>query len=183
MNSAPNYLDTLEEAVRRIDRGEIALRGSTVLIDNLTNDVRGTRSKSAVSPRQLVRLVDQVRRRVMAAGAEAVVVCQLKPMRTTNVTPYNDLLNSYLRAEKNKGRDGFGCRTMIRLDSLKADGFHIKPDFVSVIARTYACAFLGTEVPDPTPWDQFSPSQDRRAWELDWPRLAGGRATMMHHGW
>lgn len=173
---------TLEETYRRIDRGEIALGGSTVLIDNLTNDVRGTRSRPAVSPRQLIRLVDRVRRRVMAAGAEAVVVCQLKPMQTADVTPYNDLLNGYLRAEKDKGRDGFGCQTMIRLDSLKADGFHIRPDFISVVARTYACAFLGIEVPDPTPWDKFAPSHDRTAWESDWPRLAGGGANMIHHG-
>ena len=173
---------TLEETYRRIDRGEIALGGSTVLIDNLTNDVRGTRSRPAVSPRQLIRLVDQVRRRVMAAGAEAVVVCQLKPMQTADVTPYNDLLNGYLRAEKDKGRDGFGCQTMIRLDSPKADGFHIRPDFISVVARTYACAFWGIEVPDPTPWDKFAPSHDRTAWESDWPRLAGGGATMIHHG-
>ena len=173
---------TLEEAYRRIDRGEVELRGSIVLIDNLTNDVRGTRSRPAVSPRQLVRLVDQLRRRVMAAGAVAVVVCQLKPMQTVDVTPFNDLLNCYLRAERNKGRDGFGCQTMIRLGFLKPDGFHIRPDFSSVIARTYACAFLGIEVPDPTPWDEFTPSHGRISWESDWPRLAGGRATMTHHG-
>ena len=173
---------TLEEAYRRISRGEFSLEGSIVILDNLTNDVRGTRSRPAASPEKLVGLVDQLRRRVMAAGARAVVVCQVKPMQTTDVTPYNVLLNGYLRTERNRGRDGFGCQTMIRLDFLKSDGYHIRPDFVSVLARTYACAFRGINVPDPTPWDDFAPSFGRRAWEVEWPRLAGGRASMTQHG-
>ena len=118
----------------------------------------------------------------MAAGAAAVIVCQLKPMRTTDVTPHNDQLSGYLRAEKRKGRDGFGCRTMIRSDFLKMDGYHVKPEYTSVIARTYACAFLGFEVPDPTPWDGFAPGFDRNRWEADWPSLAGGRTFMPNHG-
>ena len=119
----------------------------------------------------------------MRAGATGVVVCQIKPMQVTNVTPHNDLLNGYLRAEKRKDRDGFGCRTMIRMDFLKSDGHHVKPEFCSVIARTYACAFLGVEVPDPTPWGDFAPSFDRTRWESDWPRLGGGdRAFMTNHG-
>ena len=75
---------TLDEAYRRIDRGEIQVEGATVLVDNLTNDVRGTRSRPAVTPQQLVRLVDGLRNKVMAAGAAAVVVCQLKPMEIAN---------------------------------------------------------------------------------------------------
>ena len=119
----------------------------------------------------------------MAAGAKAVIVGQLKPMRTTDVTPHNDLLNGYLRAEKRKGRDGFGCRTMIRMNFLKPDGHHVRPEYLTVIARAYACAFLGIEVPDPTPWGEFLPSFDRTSWESDWPRLGGGGgAFMTNHG-
>ena len=171
---------TLDEAYRRIDRGEVRVENAIVLIDNLTNDVRGTRSRPAVMPQQLLRLVDGVRRRVMAAGAAAVVVCQLKPMQTTDVTPYNNSLNAYLRREKERGRDGSGCRTQIRLNFLKADGYHVRPEFGSVIDRTYACAFLGIEVPSPTPWDEFSPSQVRQMWESEWPRLAGGGTGVNH---
>ena len=171
---------TLDEAYRRIDRGELRIQGAVVLVDNLTNDVRGMRSRPAVSPQQLLRLVDGVRRRVMAAGAVAVVVCQLKPMQTADVTPYNELLNDYLRREKNRGRDGFACRTQIRLDYLKADGYHIKPEYSSVLDRTYACAMLGMEVPSPTPWDEFVPTSVRQKWESDWPRLVGGGANMAH---
>ena len=49
---------TLDEAHRRIDRGEIRVEGATVLVDSLTNNVRGTRSRPAITPQQLVRLVD-----------------------------------------------------------------------------------------------------------------------------
>ena len=172
---------TLEEAHRRTDRGEFQLEGAIVVVDNLTNDVRGTRGRSAVSPQQLMRLVDGLRRKVMAAGAVAVVVCQLKPMQTTDVTPYNDLLDCYLRREKERGRDGFGCRTMIRMDSLKGDGYHLKPEFWSVLDRTYACAMLGIDVPFPTPWGDFAPSYVRQRWETEWPRLGGG-ARVGHYG-
>ena len=173
---------TLEEAYRRIDRGEIRTEGAVVLIDNLTNDVRGTRSRPAVTPQQLLRLVDGLRRKVMAAGAVAVTVCQLKPMQATDVTLYNQELDSYLRREKDRGRDGFGCRTMIRLDFLKGDGYHIRPDYWSVLDRTYACALLGIDVPFPTPWNEFAPSFVRQRWESEWPRMPGGGADMNHHG-
>ena len=118
----------------------------------------------------------------MAAGAEAVITCQLKPMQTVDVTPYNELLDSYLRREKKKGRDGLGCRTQIRLQHLKGDGYHIKPDFMSIVDRTYAFALLGRDVLDPTPLNEFAPSFVRRRWEADWPRLAGGGLQMTQHG-
>ena len=167
---------TLEEAYRRISQGEVRVEEAVVVVDNLTNDVRGTRNRPSVSPQQLMRLVDCLRRKVMAEGAVAVVVCQLKPMEIGDVTPYNQLLDSYLKREKDKGRDGYSCRTQIRLDYLKGDGYHVRPDFLSVIDRTYACVFLGIEVLDPTPLDEFAPSSVRRQWEADWPRLAGSGA-------
>lgn len=173
---------TLDEAYRRIERGEFRIEGAVVLVDNLTNDVRGTRNRPSVTPQQLLRLVDGVRRKVMAAGAAAVVVCQLKPMQTTDVTPYNEHLGDYLRREKERGRDGYGCRTQIRMDSLKGDGYHVKPEFGSVLDRTYACAFLGIDVPCPTPWGDFAPSHVRSRWESEWPRLVGGGANMTQHG-
>ena len=116
------------------------------------------------------------------AGAVAVVVCQLKPMEITDVTPYNQLMDEYLGRERDRGRDGFGCRTQIRLDFLKPDGYHVRPDFDAVIDRTYACAFLGVPVPRPTPWDCFVPDNVRRRWELEWPRLAGRGLSMINHG-
>ena len=172
---------TLEEAHRRINRGEIRMEGAVVVIDNLTNDVRGTRSRPAVSPQQLLRLIDGLRRTVMAAGAAAVVVCQLKPMQATDVTPYNELLDCYLKREKDRGREGYGCRTMIRRDFLKSDGYHVRPEFGSVLDRTYAHAILGLDVPFPTPWEEFAPDYVRQRWESEWPRLQRG-SYMNHHG-
>ena len=173
---------TLEEAYRRISRGELSVEEAIVVVDNLTNDVRGTRNRPSVTPQQLVRLIDALRRKVMAAGATAVIVCQLKPMQMTDVTPYNEALDTYLRREKQHGRDGYACRTQIRLDYLRGDGFHLKPDYWSVLDRTYACALLGCEVPFPTPWDEFAPGFVRRRWEVDWPRLTAGGSQMTHHG-
>ena len=43
------------------------------------------------------------------------------------------------------------------MDSLKGDGYHVKPEFGSVLDRTYACAFLGIDVPFPTPWVNLPP--------------------------
>ena len=173
---------TLDEAYRRIDRGEIRIEGAVVLVDTLTNDVRGTRSRPAVTPQQLLRLIDGLRRKIMAAGAVAVVICQLKPMQIVDVTPYNELLSDYLRREKERGRDGYGCRTQIRLDSLKGDGYHMRPEFWSVLERTYACALLGMEVPFPTPWDEFAPDYIRQKWESEWPRLVGGGSNTANNG-
>ena len=158
------------------------MEGAIVLIDNLTNDVRGTHHRPAATPQQLIRLVDTLRRKVMTAGAEAVIVGQLKPMEVVDVTPVNELLNQYLRRERERGRDGFACQTQTRLQHLKGDGYHIRPDYASVLDKTYACAFMGIEVPDPTPWDEFSPSFVRRRWEADWPRLVGGGTQRIQHG-
>ena len=109
---------TLEEALQRVDRGAINVRDSIVIVDNLTNDIRGTRLRPSVTPQQLVRGVDRLRGILRMAGAKAVVVCQIKPMQVCNVTPYNELLSSYLGAQ----RWGFGCRTQVRLCFLKSDG-------------------------------------------------------------
>ena len=168
---------TLDRAFFCIEKGECDVRGATVVIDALTNDVRGMRSRPAVSPQQMVRLVDRLRKRLTEAGARAVVTCQLKPMQSTDVTPYNGALNDYLRCEREQGRGGYGCRTQIRLDFLRGDGFHIRPEFDSVMDRTYACAFLGIPVPKPTPWDGFVPMLVRQRWENEWPKLVGGRQT------
>ena len=173
---------TLDVAFRRVDQGEINVRGATVVIDDLTNDVQGTQLRPAVSPQQLVRLVDRLRSRVMEAGAAAFVICQLKLMQFTDVTPYNTLLNDYLRSERHQGRGGHGCRTQIRLDNLKSDGYHVVPQLDSTIDRTYACAFLGIPVPCPTPWDEFVPLHVRRRWETEWPSLVGGGASMANNG-
>ena len=180
---------TLQEASDRVGRGQVDVRGAKVIIDNLTNDVRGSRLNAAVTPEELVRRVDRLRRGLMAAGAASVVTCQIKPMQVVDVTPHSDLLHEYLRAQPG----GHGCRTQIRLEFLKHDGFHVKPQFDSVIDKGYACAILGEFVPNPTPRENFLPDSLRRRREAEWPRLPGnasrdrwGRGEGMTanvHGW
>ena len=108
----------------------------------------------------------------------AVVVCQAKPMQTVDVTPYNELLSDYLSAQ----RGGYGCQTQIRLGHLRSDGFHVLPQFDSIIDKTYACAIRGILVPDPTPIGEFLPDHLRRRWQAEWPRLGGGGRND-NYGW
>ena len=126
-----------------------------------------------------MRRLEQLRGKMRMAGAVAVVVCQVKPTQLGDVTPYNDLISDFLRAQ----RWGFGCRTQVRLCHLKADGFHILPQFDSIIDRTYACAIRGVDVPDPTPPNGFLPDHLRRRWQADWPRLGKGGANSANYGW
>ena len=174
---------TTEEAFSRVGRGEVDVRNAVVIIDVLTNDVRGTRQRPAVSPEDLVWRVDMLRRRLREAGAKASIVCQLKPMEVADVTVYNTMLDDYLRAQ---GGQGYGCRTQVRRQYLKRDGFHILPQFDSIIDRTYACALLGWEVPCPTPHTDFAPESSRRRYRTEWPSLVrsdGGQRIGVEGPW
>ena len=178
---------TTEEAVRRVGENDIDVRDCTVVIDNLTNDVRGTRQRPAVSPDELIQRVDRLRRRLREAGALGVTVCQIKPMEIMDVTPYNSLLHEYLRSVGSSG-----CRTQIRRSFLQRDGFHIKHQFDSVLDRNYAYALMGLHVPCPTPDEDFLPDHVRRRRDFDWPRPAesnvrwaqrrGGGGSLNIHG-
>ena len=178
---------TLDEGDRRVARGEIDVTGAVVIIDNLTNDVRGTRQRTGATPEDLLFRVDRLRRRVLEAGAEAIVVCEVKPMRHIDVSAYNRILHHYLRAQ---GGHGYGCMTQIRLEYLKADGFHVLPQFDPVIDKTYACAVMGIPVPCPTPRGGFVSDMVRKRWEREWPQVGarsdsrqGGEGLTQSHGW
>ena len=110
---------THDEAYRRVESRSIEVRGARVIVDTLTNEVRGMRTRQALSPEELVHRVHQLRRLLMSMGAAVAVICQLKPMEVTDVTPYNRLLHEYLQMEQRYRRGGYGCRTQIRLDQLK----------------------------------------------------------------
>ena len=178
---------TLDEAFHRVDRGEVDVRGATVVIDNITNDVRGTRQKPAATPEETVSRVARLREGLLTAGAEAVVVAEVKPMQQVDVRPHNRLLHYYLRAQGN----GYGVQTQIRMDYLRQDGFHIGKQFDSVVDKTYACALVGIPVPNPTPVGNFEPSHVRMRREREWPvpsqayaqavRTTEGRNVI--HGW
>ena len=165
---------TVEEALHRVASGNLDVKDAYVVIDTLTNEVRGTRQRPAVSPEVLVQRVDRLRKRLIAAGAKATVVCQIKPMETADVTHYNALLFDYLQAEHAEKGTGFGCWTQIRRSFLKLDGYHVGPRYASVIDRTYACALVGVHVPCPTPWDDFAPEYARRRRDIEYPSLVSG---------
>ena len=180
---------TTEEALRRVGSGEIDVTDANVIIDVLTNDIRGTRQRTAASPEEWIRRIDMLRRRLMTAGASATVVCQPKPMEIVDVSPYDSLLHDYLQAQ---GGSGYGCRTQIRRSFLRPDGFHIQPQYVSVIDKTFACAITGTHVPQPTPSDDFLPDFARRRHEAEYPLLVrrngggqgiGREGPTNSHGW
>ena len=48
---------TLDEAIRRVDRGAIDVRDTVTIIDNLTNDIRGTKLRSSFTPEKLVEAI------------------------------------------------------------------------------------------------------------------------------
>ena len=164
---------TTEEAYRRVGTKEIDVDDAAVVVDLLTNDVRGTRQRPAASPEELVRRVHMLRERLQEAGASSVVVCQIKPMEVADVTPYNTLMEDYLRTQKGTGY-GFGCRTQVRRSYLRSDGYHVQKQYESVIDRTYACAILGWHVPSPTPFEDFLPGFARRRYQTEYPSLMGG---------
>ena len=168
---------TTDEAYNKVDRGLIDVRGAYVVLDNLTNDVRGSavRKRPPLSPPELTTKVARLREKLIAAGAADIVVCEIKPMEMTDVTPHNACINDFLKSQHR----GFGCRTQIRISDLR-DGFHVLPQFDSVIDRTYACAIRGVPVPCPTLPKDFIPTLVRRRWEAAWPRV-GGRH--LNHGW
>ena len=122
------------------------------------------------SPERVVDRVARLRELLLSSAAAAVVVCEAKPLAFLDVRPFNQLLNRYLDS---CGVGGYGCKTQIKMSFLAADGVHVNPQFDSVIDRTYACALIGTHVPNPASDDDFIPPYLRRRWEIQWPRLGG----------
>ena len=117
--------------------------------------------------------VAALRELILSSSAKEVVVCEMKPMTSVDVRPYNLRVHNYLVS---CGKGGWGCRTQIRIPYLRADGFHLKPQYDSVLYRTYACALVGTHVPDPTPFDDLMPEHIRRRWESQYPRPGGKKS-------
>ena len=102
-----------------------------------------------------------------------------------DVSPHNALLDQYLGTQDGDDNYGYGIRTQIRLEYLKADGFHVRPQFDSIIDKTYACAIVAVDVPCPTPWGEFVPNHIRRRWEKEWPQPGGRRTEGLtrENGW
>jgi hypothetical protein len=82
-------------------------------------------------------------------GAIGVTICETKPMRIMNVTPFSDMLHHRCKEQ------GVGwCQTQVKLEHLKEDGYHCWPPFLQIMDATYACAVMGVRklrIPHPTP--------------------------------
>ena len=122
--------------------------------------------------------MDRLRQRLKLAGAASIVVCELKPMQVTDVTPFNKELSNYLRMQP----DGFGCRTQIRMNFLKSDGFIYSLCMtLSSIGRMHV-QYWAYMSPVPPPLMNLS-VHIRRKWETEWPRVGGQVGQMRVHGW
>ena len=159
---------TLVEARAKLRRGEIRVEGARVVVDCLTNDVRGTRVRRRAEPweveERLRMVIGEMR------GSVGVVVCEVKPMQFMDVVPYNTRIHGLcLRTE-----GVYGCSTQIRHDSLGRDGYHIRPEFGSVLDRTYACAVVGRDPPCPYFSSMIYDWHAEREREREWPPLWGG---------
>ena len=130
---------TLGEAVQRVGRGAINVRDSVVVIDTLTNDIRGTRLRPPLSTDDFINGIDRLRLTLKTAGAKSIIVCQVKPMTMKDVRPYNDSLSVYLRGRR-WGPYFWGLPTQIKHNHLKPDGFHVKRQFHWLVCETYARA-------------------------------------------
>ena len=171
---------TMEEAFHRIRRGEIEVEGKVVVVDNVTNDVRKVREPWEVT-RRVGKLLDVLEK------AAAVVVVQVKPIRSLDVTDFNKAIHRLCVS-----REGvFGCHTQITMRDLASDGFHVSPHCGDIVDKTYACAILGKPVPCPTPPEGFFHPWQSAAYEQEWPRVdenkskQGGQERVRNaiHGW
>lgn len=157
---------TLPEVCQKLRRGEIEVRGSMVVLDIATNDVRGTRASPQTSPTMVAERAGTAIDLLVEKGCTGVVLCEVKPIHFMDVTPYNNALNL-----KSLEKGTYGCKNQIRDEDLGSDGFHVKQSCLSVLEKTYACAALGVRVPCPSPPGLGWHLRRQRRYEAEWPRV------------
>jgi hypothetical protein len=84
---------TLLEVRQRLGRGEFDVRGTFMIIDVMTNDVKGTRASPRTSPVEIAGRVGTVTDLLMEKGCEVVIICEMKLMHFMDVTPYSNALH------------------------------------------------------------------------------------------
>ena len=91
---------TLEEARDRVRRGDIRVEGARVVVDCVTNDVRGTRRRGQAEPREVA---ERLREAIREMGrAERIVVCEVKPMQQIDVVPFNARIHALIGSTEAK---------------------------------------------------------------------------------
>ena len=164
----------LEDAYERIEKKDhkfhVNVENSYVIIDNITNNIRGGKNNEAEPPDLVADRVAALRELILSNSAKAVVVCEPKPMKWVDVRYSSVRIHKHLVSV---GKGGYGCRTQIRMRYLRDDGFHVQPKYDSIVDKTYACALLGVPVPDPTPFGDLEPEYSRRRWDNQFPKVGG----------
>ena len=129
---------TLEEASDKVGRGEIEVEGKVVMVDCLTNNVRKRRGRPQATPGEVVDKMNNLIDLLVSRRAAALVVCEVKPQRYSDVSPFNETLHHLYLAKEVRG-----CRTRVELQHLDRDGFHVKQECSDVINKTYAYGIRG----------------------------------------
>ena len=169
----------IEDAKGIVEKGELSVDGAIVVLDCLGNDARDTRQAPKLSPDEHVKKLDELRKKLWEKGAANIVVCSVKPTQRADVSQYADRVHRYLQSMREED-GGHGIHSQVRLKHLRGDGLHLQPRFFYVLQKTYACAILGINVPNPTPLESFTPDHVRLAFRREWPAV---RASNMNHGW
>ena len=132
---------TLEEASSKVRRGEIKVGEKVVMVDCLTNNVRKVKGRPQATPREVADKMDNLIDLLISRRAAAVVACEVKPQRYSNVRPFNETLHHLYLAKE--ARD---CPTQVELQHLDRDGFHVKRECSDVIDKTYAYGIRESKV-------------------------------------
>ena len=157
----------LQEVINQLQKKKFEIGGKYVVIDCHSNDARDTKWGSALSPEELVQLLDELRQKLWDGGAAGVVVCTVKPTMRTDVRRHNEEIHKYLQRKKDID-GGNRCCTKVRAEHLFKDGIHLQPSYYYFLQKTYASAIMGTGTGmgirglSPTPTKEFVPTQVRK---------------------
>ena len=111
------------------------------MVDCLTNNVRKGKGRPQATPEEVVDKMNNLIDLLVSRRAAAVVACEVKPQRYSNVWPFNEALHQLYLAKQVRG-----CRTQVELQHLDRDGYHVKRECSDAINKTYAYGIRGIKV-------------------------------------
>jgi hypothetical protein len=101
--------------------------------------------------------------------ALAVIVCEVKPMRHINVTPFSNSIHTECAR-----REVPGCRTQLGISDLNGDGYHIRESCLPILDKTFACAIIAIHVLCPTTDSERWNARATPEFCSEWPRVGAG---------
>ena len=139
-------LYTIEEAYYRIKRGDVKVEGKIVVVDCVTNSIRGRGGRLRTTPREISREMKILLDVIKDKKALAITVCEVKPIRHLDVSLHNTSLRDLYRREAIYERS-----TEITMKDLTHDGFHVKSGCDDLTNKAYARAIQKHLPPKPAP--------------------------------